>query len=175
MPGGFGQWLQSIGSAFIRAGQSVADAFRSVFSTSESIAGRTPDAGGLRSTLESEQLRQLALQQPGAQSVTDWFTNRGEDVPPAVYQKIPHNQIIQSDWALEQPYGVHMHFGILDAKGNVVSEKWVTLWEPRNKSPGEITDDGDAYWATAGEKYGPKMVALDYEVMEDPQHPDWTP
>ena len=175
MPGRFGQWLQSIGNAFIAAGQSVAEAFRSVFSTSETITGVQPDAAGLRSALENEQLTQIALTQPDAQGVQDWIKNRGPEAPADVFAKIPHSQIRQSDWALDTPYQVRMHFGKFDDQGNLIADKWVTLWEGRNKSPGELMDDADAYWATAGEKYGYDKQVFEYEIWEDPFHPDWTP
>ncbi len=176
MPGrGFGQWLQSIGEAFIRAGESVAEAFRSVFSASESITGRAPDAAGLRSALENEQLTQLAWQQPEALGMSEWFKTGEGDVPALADSKIPHSMIRQSDYALDRPYQVRMHFGKFNNKGELVADKWVTIWENRNKSPNELMQDADDYWTTAGEKYGRDLAPFEFEPWEDPMHPDWTP
>jgi hypothetical protein len=175
MLGGFGQWLQGIIGGILKSGRDVFDAIRSASGISERITGRTPDATGLRSIAEKEQFVQIAQGQPDALAVQDWARTRGGEAPNAVYGKIPHSQIRQAEYAFDQPYQVRMHFAKFDNEGNIVSDKWVTLYESRNKSPGELMDDADDYWATAGEKYGYDKSAFEFEVWEDPQHPDWTP
>ncbi len=176
MPGrGFGQWLQSIGEAFIRAGESVAEAFRSVFSASESVTGRAPDAAGLRSALENEQLTQLAQQSPEQLGINDWLRTQ-EGIPPdSVFSPISHDIIRQVTGQLDHPYQIRQHMGKMDADGNVVNEKWVTLWFDHNPTPAELAQSVDDYWATAGEKYGYDLSPLEFEAWEDTSHPDWTP
>jgi len=173
--GGFGQWLQSIGAAFIHAGQSVVEAFRSVFSTSETVAGRQPDAGDLRSVLQNEQIIQQAQAQPEQQGINDWLRTQDGIPPDSVFEKISHDIIRQVYGEMDHPYQIRQHMGKVDAKGNVTKDKWVTLWFNHNPTPGELSQAVDNYWATAGEKYGYDLSPIEFEVWEDPSHPDWKP
>ena len=174
MPGRFGQWLQSIGNAFIAAGQSVAEAFRSVFSTSETITGVQPDAAGLRSALENEMIVQLAEQQPGQISLTNWLQTRTGELPFGASDKVSGDIIRQTVGELPHPYQVRLHLADITTDGELTREHWITMWYDHRPTPAEIAENGDNYIHAIADRCTGSREPFEYEVWEDRTHADWT-
>lgn len=174
MPGRFGQWLQSIGEAFLRAGETVAGAFRSVFGVSEGIAGVQPDAAGLRGLLENEQLVQLAQQQPGEQDITSWLRNQTGEPPPGINDKVSGDIIRQTVGELPHPYQVRLHLADVTTDGKLTREHWITMWYDHRPTPAEIAENGDNYIHAIADRCTGSREPFEYEVWEDRTHADWT-